>query len=283
MKNKKIIFLILLIIFIIGCESNNYKDYKNALEKTSNIEKGKMEQNIEIDFGNEKKHFDEVKIRNIVHYSKDRQKIINYTEIDDLGYDSEIFINKEKEEILVYISNIGKYFKINSLDGNIEMSNKNISKYISLIDQKKFIKLKKIWNELIKKENVFTGKDTIVDTKEGKVKAKKYIIKLNKDQIGIFNKKFNNLFKDEIQKLDLKKIEINKINYEALEDKDNFLVKEAINFEFIIKNQKEYKIQFKLNTINYDIQQDQNINIPKVNESELLKNSDIQDFEFDIN
>ena len=280
---RRILILIFILIFMIGCESNNYKDFKNALEKTSNISQGKMEQKINIDFGEGKEDIDKIKIRNIVHYSKDKQKIINYTEIDDIGYDLEIFVDKDKEDILVYLSNIGKYFKINSSKDNTKISNKDISKYISLFDKEKFKKLKIIWNELIKKENVFTGKDTIVDTKEGKVKAKKYIIKLNEKQINSLNNDLKNEFKDVMEKLNLKSIKINEINYEALEDYDGFLVKENMNLEFIIKNDKDYNINIRLNTINYDIEQKQNINIPNVKDNELMKNSNIQDFEFEIN
>ncbi|MGM0379720.1 MAG: hypothetical protein ACQEQE_08260 [Bacillota bacterium] len=281
MKSKKVIFLIFLVSFIIGCESNNYEDFKSAVEKTSNIEKGKMEQNININFGKEKQDLDEVKVRNIVYYKKDRQKIINYTEVDDIGYDLEIYLDKNKDDILVYLSNIGKYFKINSNEDNSNINNESISKYTGLFNKEKIEKIKNIWNELIKKENVFTGKDTIVDTKEGKVKAKKYIIKLNKEQIESLNDEFSEIFKKEIKKLDLDSIIINEINYQALEDQDGFLVKEDTNIKFIIKSDKDYNINFKFNTINYDIEQEQNITIPKVKDNEMLKNSDIKDFEFD--
>lgn len=296
MKNKIVLVVMvsLVLVALVGCQQNDYQSYIEAQKKTQAILQGKKEQeirmNLKFDYNDltakaidNIKMMEQIDIRNLITYTENSQKmkIVNYTEVGDLGYDSEVFIDEESSDFLIYISAIGKYIKIDTSANQMSEMNSPVE-YSKFIDEELIEEVVSTWRAIVDEENVFIGEDTIVDTKEGKVKATRYNIQLDEDKLSLLSEKINGIISNHLEEVELQSFEITTLEYTALEDRDGYLVKEEVTLGIAI-DEKEVPLKqviVEFDTINYDIEQDQEIEMPVVTEQDLM-NVDELDQSFD--
>ena len=227
MKRKISLILVLLVILLTACNTNNLAEYKKAAEKTEQIIRGQTtgEFSLITEFNREGLTAEEIRELNyikdmsgsfsVVYDYDDEEKYIirNYFNFGGLGYDFEVYINGE--EMFMKLPVVGKYMKID------DMSSFNEEMYQpedEIISEDTISQFSKKWFSLMNEEDVFKGKDIIVTTPDGEVKTKEYVIKLNDEQI-------KTLLKDSVEILyrdnDLKKLYEENIRTmaEPLEDK----------------------------------------------------------------
>jgi len=185
-------FLLILMMFITACNTNNLVEYKKASEKTDQIVKGQTagefitttEINQDGLTAEEIKELNYIKDMNgsfsVVFDDKEEKSIIRcYMNFGGLGYDFEVYINGE--EVSVKLPVIGKYLRIDE-----EMVSEGEEYYDSenqIISEETGKEFAKRWLSLMNDEDVFKGKNIVLTTPDGEVKTTEYTIKLSDDQI----------------------------------------------------------------------------------------------------
>ena len=195
MKRKVIFigaFLLILMIFITSCNTNNLVEYKKASEKTEQITKGQtageftMTTEINQDglTGKEIKELNYIKDMDgsfSVVFDEEAEKSIirSYMNFGGLGYDFEVYINGE--EVSIKLPVIGKYLRIDE-----EMMSEGEEYYEAgnqIISEETTKEFTKCWLSLMNDDDVFKGKNIVLTTPDGEVKTTEYTIKLSDEQI----------------------------------------------------------------------------------------------------
>ena len=195
MKRKIIFmaaFLIILILFITSCNTNNLIEYKKAAEKTEQITKGQTagEFTMTTEINPDGLTAEEIKELNyikdmdgsfsVVFDDKEEKAIIrNYLNFGGLGYDFEVYVNGE--EVSIKLPVVGKYLRIDEeMISESEQYYDTGNQIISEETKKEFTKK---WISLMNEEDVFKGKNIVLTTPDGEVKTTEYTIKLSDEQI----------------------------------------------------------------------------------------------------
>ncbi|HQO73142.1 MAG TPA: hypothetical protein PLJ53_10405, partial [Sedimentibacter sp.] len=191
MKRKIIfvtVFILILLILLTSCNTNNLIEYKKASDKTEQIIKGQsageFTMTTEINptglTAEEIKELNYIKDMNgsfsVVFDDEEKKTIIrNYLNFGGLGYDFEVFINGD--EVSVKLPVVGKYLRINEeMLSDSEKYYDAGNKIISEETKKEFTKR---WLSLMNEEDVFKGKNIVLTTPDGEVKTTEYTIKLS--------------------------------------------------------------------------------------------------------
>ena len=184
MKRKIIfvtVFILILLILLTSCNTNNLIEYKKASDKTEQIIKGQtageFTMTTEINpaglTAEEIKELNYIKDMNgsfsVVFDDEEEKTIIrNYLNFGGLGYDFEVYINGD--EVSVKLPVVGKYLRINEemlSEGEKQYNAGN--KIISEETKKEFAKR---WLSLMNEEDVFKGKSIVLTTPEEKLKPR---------------------------------------------------------------------------------------------------------------
>ena len=214
MKRKIIFmaaFLIILILFITSCNTNNLIEYKKAAEKTEQITKGQTagEFTMTTEINPDGLTAEEIKELNYIKdmdgsfsvvFDDEEEKAIirNYLNFGGLGYDFEVYVNGE--EVSIKLPVVGKYLRIDEeMISESEQYYDTGNQIISEETKKEFTKK---WISLMNEEDVFKGKNIVLTTPDGEVKTTEYTIKLSDEQIKTLLKECAQiLFEDEALKL----------------------------------------------------------------------------------
>lgn len=267
-------FAILLAVILVGCSLDSLGDYKKAVEKTEQIEKGQMsgEFIMETDFNTDGMTEEQIKEMNYYKdmkgsfsavYDDTEEKGIfrNYLNFGGLGFDFDLFMNKE--EVFMKLPVIGKYMRLDEIKAQIlvEQKEDGESEFISE-DTKN--QLNANWLGLLKEEDIFKGKDIVLTTPDGEVKTTEYTIKLNDEQIkslltdGIdivskdekLKENYEEYIKKNVKDLqdksfeelvsdireDIKNYTVESFNYIAYVDIDGYIINEAIEFAMKVED-----------------------------------------------
>lgn len=309
-KLKRLITIILaLTLLLTACNTNNLAEYKKASEKTSQITKGQTsgEFTLITEFNQEGLRAEEIRELNYIKDMKgsfstvfddeeEKSIIRNYLNFGGLGYDFDIFINKE--EIFIKLPLIGKYLKINDMSSiGEEMQTED-----RMLSEETMIQLSKKWISLMNEEDVFKGKDIVLTTPDGEVKTKEYIIRLNNEQIksllndsaeilsgdknlkklyeenisavaeALKDKTFEELISDIRENLD--KFNVENFSYTAYVDIDGYIVNEIIDIKLKALDSKEggvKSLSYNLSMKNWDINKEQNFEFPLLTDENTVK------------
>lgn len=314
MKKVFVIFLpIILIISLAACEKNNFEAFINASNKTSDIKRGQenLTLNLNLDFNTEglsseqlKKlnYFKNIEARFNTVYDKELEKTISrtYFNFGGLGFDVNFYDDGEKSFIKMPI--IGDYMMIDEeLKGDFTQNMETEDVKGECISEEAFKAIKDKWLNTIKRDDVFTGKDSVMTTPDGEVKITEYSIKLTDEDFKTFlnesidiirndeNLKENitkyinsdNEGKEEINieeffdsfKKNLEQSKIENLRYKAYIDIDGYIIKEAIDFhikfeDMSMSRMKELKYSFEVNR--WSIEKEQNLEFPELTEENVL-------------
>ncbi len=314
MKKKSLIcFGIMLIIMIltVGCKKNDLLDYKNSKEKTSDIKSGKVAYEFEVVIENKLEGLSQKQIndldyfKNIVSkantvFDDNENKFIsrNYYNFGGMGFDVDIY--GKDEEFFIKIPVIGKYIKLDSEKTN-KQQNTDQETENNIMSDKTLKKINKNWRELLTDEDVFGGKDSVLSTSDGEVKATKYTISLTDKQIKKFISESIDTFaqdqklrqqmkkhikfsddKKSVKNLDkifkefknlIKKGKVEEFNYVGYSDLDNYLIKESINISmsFNAVGPGDLKcIDYSIDIDRWDIGEKQEFDYPIIEDKDII-------------
>ncbi|HOH69707.1 MAG TPA: hypothetical protein PLX37_04485 [Sedimentibacter sp.] len=315
-------FLLILMMFITACNTNNLVEYKKASEKTDQIVKGQTagefitttEINQDGLTAEEIKELNYIKDMNgsftAVFDDKEEKSIIrSYMNFGGLGYDFEVYINKE--EVSIKLPVIGKYLRIDE-----DMVSEGEEYYDSenqIISEETGKEFAKRWLSLMNDEDVFKGKNIVLTTPDGEVKTTEYTIKLSDDQIktllrdsaeilsndeslksfyeknissnikkiendleqktnGSEQKTFKEFLNDIVNSAE--KFKVENFSYTALVDIDGYIVNEIIDISIkAIDAEKEgiIGVNYKLDIKTWDINKDQKFEFPVLTDENTIK------------
>lgn len=311
--NKKmilILFTILLTLSLAGCNTDSLGEYKKASEKTGDIKKGQTsgEYNLILDIDTEGMAAEEIKELNYykdmkgtfnVSYDDTLKKGIyrNYINFGGLGFDFDLY--KNGDEIFMKLPVVGKYVKLDEL-GTYRNTEQNESTE-SIISKESKEAIAKKWVSLMKKEDVFKGKDIILTTPDGEVKTTEYTIKLNDEQIkklfadsmdvvskdenlkDFYQKMQNNIdslkdktFEESIADIKdgIKYYKVESFSYVAYVDIDGYIVNQRFELKLNVNNEEQKNLlgmSYSLDIKNWDINKEQNFNFPILTDDNTLK------------
>lgn len=311
-----VIFVLMMTISLAGCNSDSLADYKKAADKTEQIIKGQTsgEFSLVTDFNTEGMTPEEIKELNYfkdmngnfnVVFDDGLEKAIlrNYLNFGGLGFDFDLFINDD--ETFIKLPVIGKYLKIDEIQsaGQVTMEEEFVS-------EEALNKISMKWLNLMKKEDVFKGKDIVLTTPDGEVKTTVYTIKLSDEQIkSLASDSIDIISKDDkftknieaitsnVQSLEeesldklvvnfkesIKNFNVESFNYTAYVDIDGYIVNEVVDLEMKVNDENEASlihISYKLDISNWDINKEQKFNFPELTEKNTLKLNEMEDMPF---
>ncbi len=306
-KIGTILLITLLIISLSGCNKNDLEDFKAAVAKTQEINRGQISVNniTEMDFDTKGLTPEEIKYQNYFKkvetnfnetFNKEENKMIsrNYFNFGGLGFDMVIYM--DGEEMYIKMPMIGKYLMID--EGIFQASNKEIDKNDELYVKDWFIsentqkEITDTWLSVLEEENVFSGEDSVMSTPDGEVKVTHYTIKLTGEETKILlGKTIDILSKDPNLEENVNKIiqektkETEKISLEEKFKEVKELIEasniKAVNYNayididgYIVKEDLEASMSFIPNETNKlkDLKYSMEINRWSINKK--------QDFEF---
>ncbi|MCH4889896.1 hypothetical protein EZV73_20115 [Acidaminobacter sp. JC074] len=183
---KKWIWLIL-IVFLVGCQTDALEYYRDASLKTQTIEQGqsKLDMTLEVDFSDQvvkdnpelEDFLGKIVYEQNAQFSGEDVIARQYLGNDAIGLDT-IFYKSGQDEYL-RIPFLGKYLSLAEYEDN------------ELYAEPPFTKaseeeIKKMWLALVGEEDVVNLGDEVIDTPEGEVKVKKFVISFSNEQVHQF-------------------------------------------------------------------------------------------------
>lgn len=315
-----ICLMLLLALTMNGCGSNGLADYKNAAEKTGEIKSGQRsgQWNLTMDFDTAGMTQEEIADLNYYQnisgkcqtaFDKDSKQSISreYLNLGGLGFDFDLY--QYNGETVVKLPIIGKYMKLDEIMKQAEEKSGSDTetwkdKETKFLSGETVKALSEEWVGVLKKEDVFKGKDIVLTTPDGEVKTTVYTITLNDGEVKTLahnsidilskdqslKKNFETMTKkhamteDDFNKFLLKgkewigKYKVERFQYTANVDIDGYIVKETMEFQ--LKNDSAAKgvpknIAFKMNSKNWDINKSQKLEFPVLTEENTLKSGDM--------
>ena len=322
---KKLMVTILTLFLasaLIGCSFDSLEGYKDAVEKTEQIQKGRTEGefSLEMDFNTEGMTEEQIKELNYFRKMKGSfnaaydhelgKKIFRYyLNFGGLGFDLDLFVNGE--EMFMKLPVIGKYAKLSKMK---EYMTDTQEEDFGFVDQGTQNAIDEKWLGLLKKEDIFKGKDTILTTPDGEVKVTEYTIRLNDNQIKDlamysidmlskderFNESYEKYIKKNFESLkdtspkellsdmkeNIKKYTVESFGYTAYVDIDGYIVSEIVGITLEVDNAEPTAVtglSYELNIKNWDINKAQEFDFPELTDENTIDIDNIdQNMPFDI-
>lgn len=305
------IIALLIAVSLVGCSIDSLGDYKKAAEKTGQIKKGQTsgEFSTVMDFNTEGMTEEQIKKLNYFKdmkgsfsaaFDNDAGKGIfrNYLSLGGLGFDLDMFMNGG--EVFMKLPVIGKYIRLDEMQASMDIKQKTDgeAEFISKETQEELCAK---WLGLLKKEDVFKGKDIVLTTPDGEVKTTEYTIRLNDGQIkslaadalDILSKdeklkeSFENYIKKNLEKIkdtsfekllsdikeDIRDYTVESFSYTAYVDIDGYIVNEMVELELKVNNAKPKgitRVGYSMNIKNWDINKEQKFEFPVLTEENTI-------------
>ncbi len=269
---KKIIafvcILLLMPVITGGCSTkSDYQLYMEAVERTGAVEKGKMSMDMDMrmEFNREgltedaEKYLDlfkDISAGIIGQFDKTREESLTdiFIKGGDLGLDAKIY---SKGDIAYIITPLIPKILVVKGEELIGLGKGKVNRdHIPKPSKESLEKVEKIWTGLYDRENVAAIEDIVLDTPEGKVKARKFRITLSDEQLKPAIRETMTVFMEDRQLVeglrDMMKPEAGeftvddmlKINQEMLDgatinnfsqvayiDRDNYVIEERVDID----------------------------------------------------
>lgn len=320
MKRRIALMIVLLVtvLTVAGCGNSGLADYKKAVDKTDQITKGQKsgEFSMTMDFNTEGMTQEDINelnyyrnmsgsFRSVFDHSKNQGIYRNYLNLGGLGFDFDLF--KNGEEMFFKLPIVGKYMKMDDIMKEAIQSTENPSteEYSKMISDDTLETLSAEWVGMLKKEDIFKGKDIVLTTPDGEVKAKVYTITLNDSQvkalaensINILSKDENlrNYFEDWMKKNEdqatadfddfvaemkahILQDTVERFQYTAYVDIDGYIVDETVEVKIereALEKGEPKTIAFHLEMKHWDINKDQKFEFPVLTVENTMKTDDL--------
>lgn len=263
MKRLMIMMLVAMLVFV-GCSVDPTKEYTQALDKSFGTLSGKME----VKFSMTAEGESIVSTTSVQFQSESVDappmlKMYGHTETKDYGYDSLSYYADRK--VYIEIPMIGKVIIVNTDD--VE------EKSTSTANIEKFGDIGSKIRTALDSDNVVAIEDTLVETLEGKVKAKRFSVDLDKvkvEELYEVAKEFSDMYDINVTLGD-----IESISSEAFIDFDGYLVRQTFTIGFVDADPITVDIKW------WDFGRNQNIVVPDYDPSMIIDDFDsIEDMDF---
>jgi len=311
--------MLLIVLMAAGCGNNGLADYKKAVDKTDQITKGQKsgEFSVTMDFNTEGMTQEDINelnyyknmsgsFQSVFDSSKNQGIYRNYLNLGGLGFDFDLY--KNGNEMFVKLPIVGKYMKMDDMLKAVTQSTEEqtVEEQTNLISDDTMETLSAEWVGMLKKEDIFKGKDMVLTTPDGEVKTTVYTITLNDSQVKtLAENSINILSADENLKTNFEELmkkranqtetvnfdefvaemkehilqgAIESFQYTAYVDIDGYIVNETI--EAIIKREALEKgepktIAYNMELKYWDINKDQKFEFPELTVENTMKTDDL--------
>jgi hypothetical protein len=315
MEMRKILMafmVISLLIICAGCGASPYEAYVAAVEKTDEIDKTAYEAEItskaDIDTEGlstrEKRQYNFFKnLRVNIEGKRDREagqieQVIRYN-LNGIGFD--ITYYQDRESRLLKMPFLDKYILIEQTEGLIDEETYLVP------DQETIDKWEVLWLDIIEEDKVFKAEKDLVETPEGEVKATKYIVEIkgqalktfaiksidvllgDEDFVRSIEEEVNSHLEEdetfdlkgylEVAKDKINLIGIEKLVFENYVSIDGYIIKDTfkanLSLEALDKRMKGIDLNYE--GILFDINREQDIDIPVINQENLTTIKEFQE------
>lgn len=310
---KKVLAVLLaamLALSLAACNTDNLEEYKEAVKKTEQVEKGQFsaEFSMNMDYNTDGMTAEEIKRLsyfrdmkgnfNAVYDGEVKKAALhNYMSLGGLGFDFDMYVNGE--EMFMKLPVIGKFIRVNEIYNQADIDTGKEPHVQAVISDESKKAIADKWIGLMKNDDVFKSRNIILTTPDGEVKTSEYTITLSDEQIRNLVKECMEIAaKDEalkefynnyvIIKLDEEKITFEKMlesmsnnignysienfKYTALVDIDGYIVNE--NIIFAIKALKPDLVlkgmDWNFNVKTWDINKKQEFDFPVLTEENTI-------------
>lgn len=315
-----ILTLMLMVTMISGCTDNSYEKYLRAVEKTESAAKysGDFTISIKADINTEGLTKEELKSVNLYNnleisnsYKSDKELGLFesnlYINFGGLGFDIKYYDDSIKAFLKMPI--VEKYVYMDDLSAldsgsDLETTNMDFAKVSDIMSEESKEEIAKLWKDAIDQDNIVKGKESLIETKEGEVKATQYTIKYEDEMFKeLIIKSMLILYKDEkfmesglinfskdqssnmefdaelLRKEFLDILMIEKFELNAYIDIDGYIVKEDMDL-LITSNDKDVNVLDKL-SVNYtskmyNFGKNQNIVIPFKDDLDFMSRQEME-------
>lgn len=199
MKNTGMILLALvLVLALVGCQSKDYDNYLEAVERTDQVQSGVREMEIgyslQVDEAKMEgvdielfKAMNNIELTLTETFDKEagRTKFDIFTVFGGIGIDSQVVASSDR--VTVEIPLLGKYVYLNPKE--LSMDEEVLSgAVVYQLDEDTLKSIDKAYRESFGEEDVFRGENTVMDTPDGLVKATKYEVRISDPALRKFAK-----------------------------------------------------------------------------------------------
>lgn len=299
-----LIFLLAAVMAVVGCSrKSHYQVFMEAVERTEALEKGKMSMDMVMEIGFNKeglpedaleflKFFENLKLSLKDEFDKGKNESVKkiFLQSGELGIDAKIYTRGDVSYVITPL--IPKILVIKGEElihiGSGDINDLNIPS----LSEESLEQLKNVWQSLYSQENVTALEDIVLDTPGGKVKAKKYRVKLTDQQLKPALKKsmeiisqdkgfmdsleimmesmdeeiiIRDILRQSIKLLD--QATINSFDQLAYIDRDNYVIEETVNLDITLHfTEPGTPRQYKFNLIieRWDLNREPKIDFPEV-------------------
>jgi len=326
---RKIILILFVFVIVAtvttGCsQKSDYQIFKEALERTEAVEKGKaqLELDMKIEFNKEGLSEDETEFMEFLEefklslkdeFNREKKESLKkiFIQTKDMGFDAKVYIKDKTMYIITPI--IPKILVVE--DNRLAESNSKktfkegtVYQYFPKLSENSIKQLKKLWNDLYNEENVSSLKNIVLDTPEGKAKARKFEIKLKDEQLKPAIKKVMEIILmdeqfrkglaevmessgavsvEEILQHNMKAIDqatINNFNQHAYIDRDNYVIEETVNMDMTFPFSKPgtpRNYHFEMKIKRWDLNKEPEIYFPEVTQENSINLEELKKEKFD--
>lgn len=203
--NKKWLILIVCAIFLMGCSTDALSYYQEAAIKTDSLDRAKSTLDLGVDFdftdlfkteaGEFTDFLEEISYTSERAFDrKTNEKIVRqYVGNRQIGFDTVFYNDKGLEYIKVPFA--GKYLKLETLLQSDLLGDAIYDE--PPFEKKTLNRIKQLWLDLVQVEDVVNLGDEVIDTPEGEVKVKKFVVSFSNEQIKTFLKQVTSLIAED--------------------------------------------------------------------------------------
>lgn len=187
MKSKWLSLIVAIMVLVSGCQGTDLMDYQEAMALTESYGSGVMTTQVSMDLSfnqaglsmeasRDLSYFEELGVKTVTSYEASAETVMvmvngsyNY---GGMGFDMIHYFNEK--EMLIKLPMFDKYIR-----SEPEQYDTSSTEY-SALDR-----IFKAWDQVLKEEDVFSGKKAFVTTEKGKIKTMTYHISINEDQYSV--------------------------------------------------------------------------------------------------
>lgn len=190
---KKLVF-ILLMLLLVSCDQDALNYYIESGEKTDTIDRAKssLELNLEMDFSEDMitsnpsivDLLSYVTYRSESKFDRSSHEKMTYQYLGSEGFGIDTSYYEYDQGTFLKVPFVGKFLNLNEMD---TIQETDFSAYDrSPLTDEMLAYIKDEWMALVQEEDVVNLGNEIIDTPEGEVKVKKFVVTLSHEQIQSF-------------------------------------------------------------------------------------------------
>lgn len=182
-----LVMLVALMASLAGCQSKDYDSYREAMERTAQLERYEEHWRLEIateyDLASVEDTETRRELEDLTHFVIEMvekrdlgEGLIQaeaHVEYGSLGFDGDYLVNGEGSYLTLPF--IESYIRLDESEAN----GLDTGEFNLIVEEETLLMIQQIWLDVITDDEVFRGDEILVDTPDGKVKTTKYTITIS--------------------------------------------------------------------------------------------------------